>query len=253
MSTRAAADPLREVWQVVSDLLFPPRCAGCQQPGVIFCAACLDGIALFPEPRCARCDLPLASSDAPLCRACAHREHSALDGLRVVGPHSEPLRGAIHALKYERRAALAAPLGERLAARWRADGTRVDGLVPVPLHPERERERGFNQSERLAEAMSEPLGLPVRTELLHRARATRPQVGLARGERLANVAAAFLATPGVAGGRWLLVDDVCTTSATLEACAEALRAQGASAVWAITLARPQDPMQELPGGTTSQS
>jgi ComF family protein len=115
----------------------------------------------------------------------------------------------------------------------------------VPLHPDRQRERGFNQSDLLAHAMADPLGLSVRADLLQRVRPTRPQVGLARQERLQNVADAFRARPEVEGGRWLLVDDVCTTSATLEACAQALRLRGAGAVWAITLARPQGAARDV--------
>ncbi|MGH2543928.1 MAG: ComF family protein, partial [Ardenticatenaceae bacterium] len=114
----------------------------------------------------------------------------------------------------------------------------VDGLLPIPLHSMRLRERGFNQSALLAEVMAAALLYPVRDDLLWRERATAPQVGLKPEERQRNVQGAFRAVPDAAGGAWLLVDDVCTTGATLEASAHALRAQGARAVWAITLARP---------------
>ncbi len=235
----------QNLWQLLADLLFPPRCVACQHPGPLLCASCLASVAHFPEPRCPRCDLPLVSSRVSHCTACARHSGSALDGMRVLGPHAEPLRDTIHALKYQGRTTLAVPLGEMLAERWRAAGTAVDGLVPVPLHPDRQRERGFNQSDLLAHAMAEPLGLPVWADLLQRVRPTRPQVGLARQERLQNVADAFRASPEVEGGRWLLVDDVCTTSATLEACAQALRLRGAGAVWAITLARPQGTARDV--------
>ncbi len=167
------------------------------------------------------------------------RQRSYLDGMRVVGPHVAPLRVAIHALKYEWRSDLAAPLGTLLAGRWEdAAGSDVDGVLPVPLHASRQRERGFNQSRLLAEVLTIRLEFPLHVELLWRERATIPQVGLNWQERRQNVAGAFRAAPAVAGGRWLLVDDVCTSGATLEASAHALREQGASAVWAITLARP---------------
>ncbi len=157
----------------------------------------------------------------------------------MVGPHVEPLRGAIHALKYQDRTALAVPLGHLLAERW-LDVTpqQVDGLVPVPLHPQRLRERGYNQATLLASAMAPVLALPIQEGLLRRERPTPPQVGLAQQARLRNVAGAFQATGDVAGGRWLLVDDVCTTGATLQACAQTLHAAGADTVWAITLTRP---------------
>jgi ComF family protein len=142
-------------------------------------------------------------------------------------------------LKYHGRAGVAGPLGTLLAERWlAAPGCAVDGVLPVPLHPARLRERGFNQSALLAQGLAERLARPLHTDLLWRGRATAPQVGLSPEERLNNVTGAFRAAPGVRGGRWLLVDDVCTTGATLEACAAALRDQGARAVWAITLAHP---------------
>ncbi len=222
--------------RLLSDLLFPPRCVSCQQPGALLCTACIARIVPFPEPRCPRCDLPLPRAGAP-CATC-RRSVSFLDGMRVGGPHQEPLRGMIHALKYHKRRALALPLGTLLAQRWQAApaGT-VDGILPVPLHPERLRERGFNQSELLAQSVAGTLGVPLRGDLLWRERATVPQVGLSRQERLLNVADAFCAHPDAAGGRWLLVDDVCTTGATLEASAHALREQGACSLWALTLAR----------------
>lgn len=221
---------------LLADLLFPPRCVGCRQPGPELCERCLATLARFPEPRCPRCDLP---TPLPRCAACQRGQFPALAGMRVIGPHTDPLQAAIHALKYNRRRALAQPLGDLLAAHWRhAPGAPLDALLPVPLHPARLQERGFNQSALLAEAMAPHLALPVRTDLLQRTRATRPQVGLGRQERLHNVADAFSALPDAAGGSWLLVDDVCTTGATLQACAAALHAQGAPTVWAITLARP---------------
>jgi ComF family protein len=156
-----------------------------------------------------------------------------------VGAHAPPLQGAIHALKYDGVKEVAEPLGRLLAERWQAaPGARVAGIIPVPLHPARQEERGFNQSALLARALAEVLALPVREELLSRSRATVPQVGLPRAERLKNVAGAFRATPEAAGQPWLLVDDVCTSGATLDASASALRAQGARAIWAITVARP---------------
>lgn len=229
---------LRDLGQLLADLLFPPRCAGCRQPGHLLCSTCEAAIARFPPPCCPRCDLPLAAP-APRCAPCHRGQLADLDGMRVLGPHVAPLREAVHALKYGGRRALGEVLGNRLAAHWQArPGGPLDGLIPVPLHAERQRDRGYNQAEVLAEGMAPRLRLPVRAALLCRRRATPQQVGLDRQARLQNVAGAFVATPGVAGGRWLLVDDVCTTGATLDACAAALRAAGAESVWAITLARP---------------
>lgn len=222
---------------LLRDLIFPPRCALCRQPGPLLCPTCLATFPSFDEPRCPRCDLPALSSGRP-CRACQRGALPGLAGVRVVGPHRGPLRAAILALKFDGRRALAEPLGQMLAARWQTAPAGVDALVPVPLHPARRKERGFNQSRLLAEAAGARLELPLRPALLRRTRPTPQQVGLSWEARQQNVAGAFHATPDAAGGRWLLVDDVCTTGATLVACSAALRDAGAVAVWALTLARP---------------
>ncbi|MBA3533315.1 MAG: ComF family protein [Ardenticatenales bacterium] len=227
---------LAQLWHLLADLLFPPRCAVCRQPGSALCTACVGAIVPFQDPRCLRCDLPCLAQIG-LCPACQQNLASALEGLRSIGPHVEPLRSGIHALKYQARPTIAQPLGHLMAARWQATGSPVDAILPLPLHPERQRERGYNQASLLAQAMAERLTLPLREELLWRVRATSSQVKLGRAARQENMAGAFAASPAVAGGRWLLVDDVCTTSATLEEAARALREQGATAVWAITAAR----------------
>jgi ComF family protein len=127
-----------------------------------------------------------------------------------------------------------------MAIRWRRAGIGGDSLVPVPVHAERRRERGFDQAELLASSMSRHLGLPV-LRAVRRATATHAQHGLARHARAGNVGRAFAVPEGhvaAVTGRWLvLVDDVVTTGATLTACAQALYGAGAAAVSAICLAR----------------
>ena len=228
--------PLARLRRLAADLLFPPHCVSCRQGGALWCEGCQRKVERFAAPRCPRCDRPAPSAARP-CREC-QRDPSPLAALRVVGPHTEPLRGAIHALKYERRVGLAAPLAALLVERWRAGPFAVAGLIPVPLHPNRERERGFNQCLLLAQPLAEALALPLRPTLLRRERDTPHQVGLGRAARLENVAGAFVAAPEAAGAAWLLVDDVCTSGATLAASAEALLGAGATAVYALALARP---------------
>ncbi len=222
-------------------LLFPSKCVGCGAAGHVLCPTCLEHAATFVSPRCSRCDSPLGAPDAHLCSL-----PPSLDMLRVVGPHTGILRRAVHALKYEGRTDTADPLGLLLAARWTHVGERVDGLIPVPLGAQRLAERGYNQAEHLAREMARELGLGIYPAFLQRVRETRPQVGLTREERLQNVAGAFQALPDVEGGCWLLVDDVCTTGATLGACAAALKARGARRVCAITLTRAADGVPVTP-------
>lgn len=187
----------------------------------------------FADPRCPRCDGPKAQS-----HVCSLP--STLRRLRTVGPHAALLRRAVHALKYENRRDVARPLGRLLARRWSATELPAVDVVPVPLGHERYRTRGYNQAELLAGEMAHALSFGMRPHLLRRIRETRPQVGLTWRERLQNVAGAFEATSDVPGATVLLVDDVCTTGATLGACAAALQAAGATAVYAATVTRAVD-------------
>jgi ComF family protein len=174
-------------------------------------------------------------------RACP-AVRSPLRGLAVYTVFQWPLQPAIHAFKYQGRFRLAAPLGNLLALTYCAWQLRADLLVPVPLAPGRLVERGYNQSALLAERCAARVRVPVGADLLVRWRETRQQVGLAATERRRNVAGAFVATP--LGGRYLpgrhvvLIDDVCTSGATMEAAAMALLAGGAASVWGLALARP---------------
>jgi ComF family protein len=163
--------------------------------------------------------------------------------LRAAALHTHPLRAGIRALKYENHPELAPYLARYLTAvyqqpPWTKLPSAVDAVVPVPLHPQRRADRGYNQSELLAHAFGAQVGLPVAPAWLQRIRETRQQVGLGPAARHANVVDAFWADPAVAGRVLLLVDDVCTTGATLRACAAAAHAAGAAQVYALTLAIP---------------
>ncbi|HLG78290.1 MAG TPA: ComF family protein [Ktedonobacteraceae bacterium] len=160
-----------------------------------------------------------------------------------MGGYDEPLRTCIHALKYYGQTRLAEPLGALLARTCRDRGLAGDVIVPVPLHPERQRQRGYNQSQLLAEACARALGIPLGAGLLTRVRATQAQAQLAASERQSNVAGAFACISPIgahllARRNVLLIDDVSTSGATLEACAASLFATGAQAVWGVVLARP---------------
>ncbi|MDI9549107.1 MAG: ComF family protein [Chloroflexota bacterium] len=223
------------------DLLFPPRCAGCDAPGQPFCDRCAQLVAPLPAQICAVCGRPHATAVA-LCSQCRHgRSHLRLS--RAAALHAHPLREAIHALKYETRPELAGPLARYLVAvfqapPWDALPAPIDAVVPVPLHIQRREERGYNQSELLAAGLCRATGLALEPAWLERIQATRQQVGLSAAERRQNVAGAFTAHSAVTGRCLLLVDDVYTTGATLEACAQAATAAGARAVYALTLAIP---------------
>lgn len=149
-----------------------------------------------------------------------------------------PIRKAIHGFKYDGVTALAQPLGRLIADYWLTHPTQSDMIVPVPLHTQRLRKRGFNQAALLASELSERTNLALDDATLVRHRATASQVGLGAEQRRTNVRDAFRCSTGaLANRRVLLIDDVCTTGSTLEACALALQEGGVESVQALTLAR----------------
>lgn len=216
------------------DLIFPPRCVGCGQLGEWVCTDCWATVAPVGERICSVCGTPAKKAES-----CSHC--SLIPDCRWVRSaflFEGALRRAIHALKYQRRSALAASLVSLMLDHLHLPDYDFEVLIPVPLHPARLAERGFNQAEVLARALSARWDVPMWVGGLERVRPTRSQVELNVAERQANVRQAFLARQKVvAGHRLLLVDDVCTSGATLEACALALRQADAADVVAVTLAR----------------
>jgi ComF family protein len=162
-----------------------------------------------------------------------------VSALRSAAIYAEPLSRVIHQFKYEGRPALHQPLGQLLAAYWHTRSVSADLVAPVPLHENRQRARGFNQSELLATVLCRQVGLPLlQPGVLARTRDTEQQMLLKPAERRANVQNAFCwRGPSLNGSKVLLIDDVATTGSTLEACAEVLLASGAGKVWALTVAR----------------
>ena len=224
------------------DLLFPAICplcasrleAGRREP---VCGPCWVSFARLTPPLCAVCGRPGSSESADECPTCRETVLS-FDYARAAASYGGAVREAIHGLKLGGRRSLARPLGDlvvELCMRGPADFP--DALVPVPLARSRERERGFNQAELLADRVGEACGLRVRPRWLERLRATPPQTDLTASERRANVAGAFVAAPAVAGRHVVVIDDVVTTGATVGECARALRAAGARRVGVVSVAR----------------
>ncbi|RLC67526.1 MAG: ComF family protein [Chloroflexi bacterium] len=217
------------------DLVFPPRCVGCRQAGVWLCTECLSQISRVEPPFCVRCGDAVHAGG--LCARC-RTSPLQIELIRSVFYFEGVLRKAMHWFKYRGRTVLAEPLGELMAAYWTQHPMPIDVVVPVPLHAARLRERGYNQAALLAHEMARRVGLTVDERVLLRQRATAPQVELDAEQRKENVQQAFRCSGnGLKGRRVLLIDDVCTTGATLEACAIALYDGGAREVRALTLAR----------------
>ncbi|MGQ9583927.1 MAG: double zinc ribbon domain-containing protein [Anaerolineae bacterium] len=217
------------------DLLFPPRCGGCNSLGHWLCPQCREALAWLEPPLCTQCGIPLR--DGSLCRACANHPLPYLH-IRSAVFFEGAARQAVHRLKYVGRAALAAALAQVMLEAWEREHVLVQAVVPVPLHPERLRERGYNQAEVLARQLARLTSLPLVEAGLRRTRNTPPQVGLSMLERQRNVEGAFWCQERQFEGQTvLLVDDVCTTGSTLRAAAQALHQGGAVEIWALTLAR----------------
>lgn len=223
------------------DLLYPPydTCAGCRTRRVeaFLCPACFNSLRLPFREICLKCGRPLTPK--PLCPECAGRSR-AFTVARAAGLYEGILQEAIHRFKYGRRAGMGRPLGRLLARVGRDEGFgRWEAVIPVPLHPRRLRERGFNQAELLAREVAAELDLPLLKGVLLRARATPAQASLSREDRLVNLPGAFRARDAeeLWGKTVLLVDDVYTTGATAEECARTLLAGGAREVGVLVLAR----------------
>lgn len=216
------------------DLLFPPHCVGCHQVGAWLCADCLAQVPRVEPPFCARCgDVVVADGLCARCRTAPLR----IECIRSVVYSEGTLREAIHWLKYRGRTALAGPLGGLMVTYWMQHPMPADVVVPVPLHTARLRERGYNQAALLAHEMARRVGLVVDEQALVRWRITAPQVKLDARRRKENVCDAFRCSgDALTGKQVLLIDDVCTTGSTLEACAVALYEGGARGVQALTLA-----------------
>lgn len=216
-ANRNAKERLYAALHTGIDLLFPPRCAGCGRVDARWCERCQDEL------------------DAVAVDVSGHRL-PPLVFIASTGTHEGKLQQAVHALKYAGAPELTAPLSARLLAAVEQThlAQRVDVIIPVPLHASRQRERGYNQSERLADYLSQILNIPCNPSALLRWRATPPQVGLNREQRQTNMRDAFRAAAPLSGSV-LLIDDVFTTGATLQACAQAAREAGAAAVYGLTV------------------
>lgn len=227
------------------DLLLPPACLLCGQrlpPGTgagDFCPACCRAIPGLPPARCPVCAVgfPTPLPSLHHCESCL-RQPPPFAAVHAVGPYAGTLREAVQRFNYRSQLPLERPLGALLAAAvTKAGGRRPDLVVPVPLHPARLRERGYNQSLQLARQLGRRLGVPADAGLLRRVRDTTAQQGLDAATRKLNLRGAFAAGDRLTGRHLLLVDDVMTTGATARECAGVLRAAGAASVEVAVVGR----------------
>lgn len=205
------------MWESLKNLVFPNVCGGCHRVGNLICPYCQAQMVTFYPPFVA--------------------DWSA--GFVCIGIHDGPLRQAVHALKFEMEPRLAEPLGLLLTQQIRQQNWSFDTIIPVPLHVNRLRERGYNQAKIIAHALV--VENTIVMDALVRTRETSTQVGKSAEARRHNVKDAFALQPDLAqhlvGKQVLLVDDVCTTGATLAACAAPLYEAGVLGIYVATISR----------------
>jgi len=221
--------------RVALDLLFPPYCVGCGKEGNYICGRCSRELPYISPPVCTVCGRPLLPDNQ--CPGCIGQP-TVIDGIRAPFLFDGIIRRAIHELKYNNLRALVPPLARYLHEFLAENPLPGNVIVPVPIHPKRLRERGYNQSSLLAHELGNLSGLYVIDDCLIRRTYIAPQAKAATAfDRMKNIEGAFAcADARLKDKQVILIDDVSTSGATMTACAGALKAAGAAAVWGLTLA-----------------
>jgi ComF family protein len=229
------AENLSRLGLAALDLLYPPHCALCNRLRSFICETCANSLARARPWRCDTCWLPLRG---PECATCA--EHpTSLTKLRSVFRYEGDVRRLVHAFKFRGEFSLGRTLATYLAESYREYGLESDIVTPVPLTGLRRRDRGYNQAALMARELARGIELPMAEALCRRRNSTPQAMSRTAEQRRLNVVEAFepAKRADVSGLRVLLIDDVATTGATLNACAKVLRAMGAVQVVGLTLAR----------------
>lgn len=236
---------LEEAPEVLSELLFPRRCPVCDQvlpfrSGKI-CPECFSKLSFTRSPVCKKCGKEVIGETAEYCYDCTRKRKSFEYGIALLN-YDDISRASMARIKYHGRREYMDFYGEAMAARYGKRILRMNAgaLIPVPVHRDRLRERGFNQAEALADSVSRhlPVPIPVRTDVLLRNKKTMPQKDLTPAERLRNLSQAFEADQSRIGPelrRVILTDDIYTTGSTAEACSRALLAAGVEQVYLLNV------------------
>jgi len=222
------------IWTAI-DWVYPPACGGCEKPGVRWCTDCEAQVTRPDAHICPLCSRP--QPNGSICPAC-HQSHPGCEDIHSWAIFQGPLREAIHRLKYKGDIGLAETFSTKLVELLVELGWKVDMVSAVPLSRQRLKQRGYNQAGLLGWPLAKALHLSFASQAIVRIRNTGTQVGLSIRERQDNVDGAFRADPHlVRGKKILIIDDVFTTGATMQACARTFLEAGADSVYGLTLAK----------------
>jgi ComF family protein len=246
-AARLAQGALFGAARLALDIALPTLCVACREPvhGEGVCAACWSKLSFIAAPYCPRLGIPFVYDPGPeLLSMEAIANPPAYSRARAAVRYDDVARTLVHALKYQDRTDLAPAMGRWMARAGQPLLGEADLLVPVPLHWKRGWSRRYNQSGALARVIERQSGVKLVTGALQRVRQTQQQIGLSRNERASNVQGAFKVAPDrksdIAGRRVVLVDDVLTSGATVDACARALLRAKAAQVDVLVFARVVD-------------
>ena len=244
---RLARGALSHTARLALDIALPTLCVSCREPvsGEGVCADCWAKLSFIAQPYCPRLGIPFVYDPGPeLLSMEAIANPPAYARARAAVRYDDVARTLVHALKYQDRTDLAPAMGRWMARAGRELLEGADALVPVPLHCRRGWSRRYNQSGALARVIERQTGVKLASEALRRVRQTQQQIGLSRSERASNVQGAFQVASDrkadIAGRRLVLVDDVLTSGATVDACARALLRAKAASVDVLVFARVVD-------------
>ena len=243
----ACRDMLAHLPKLALDIALPTQCVSCREPvdGEGVCASCWAKLSFIEPPYCPRLGIPFVYDPGPeLLSMEAIASPPAYQRARAAVRYDEVARTLVHSLKYQDRTDLAPAMGRWMARAGRELLRDADMLIPVPLHWRRAWHRRYNQSGALGRAIERQSGVVLRGDLLQRVRRTEQQVGLSRSQRASNVQGAFKVSPDrqaeIAGKTVVLIDDVLTSGATVDACARALLRAKAAQVDVLVFARVVD-------------
>lgn len=227
---------ISKIKEAALDLLFPRCCVVCGKEGEFICASCLSGVAKIEPPFCSLCGKPI--SHCGVCSNCTANP-PLFDTARAPFQFQKSIRKAIHEYKYNNLKAASGLFAELLHDYIQKNPVSADIIIPVPLHPERLKERGYNQSALLGRELGRLTGIPFSENAIKRLKYSVSQAqSTSITQRLESVSDAFSCVcKDISGAKILLVDDVATSGATLNACASVLREKGAKTINCLTIAK----------------